>query len=401
MGLIIGFTGAFGSGCSTIIDRFLVEQREYVKFSLSAILKQKFQEEYDREPYDREELQNYGNAFREFDPEYLANIAIESIEKIMNQPNVNVAVDSIRNPLEINAFRRKYPNFLLFAVFADYETRWGRVKNSYNGSKDAFDRDDFRDQGNNEPAYGQNVTDCFFEADLILSNNQTINFSSHNQAWNDMDKRINNYLQAFDEPTASEPLIKESLMAIAYAIGRRSKCLRRRVGAIIVDKNHNILSSGFNAVPGSLEDCQQLYGECYRHVYKKRLKDTITNDIRNKTPEDTAWGSIFAETFALDITNRIKALELCRALHAEESAILNLVGTAGQVNFSDCTLYASTFPCNLCANKIAQLGIGRVVYFEPYPVQEAKEIFDAAKIKTEPFEGITFRAFFRAFNYAP
>ena len=59
----------------------------------------------------------------------------------------------------------------------------------------------------------------------------------------------------------------------------------------------------------------------------------------------------------------------------------------------------TTHPCNLCANKIVQAGIAKVVYFEPYPVKEAKAILKEGKVHSEPFEGVTFRAFFKFYQY--
>ena len=97
------------------------------------------------------------------------------------------------------------------------------------------------------------------------------------------------------------------------------------------------------------------------------------------------------------IKKNVKLLEHCRVLHGEESAILNLVGRS--VDLESSTMYVTTFPCNLCANKIVQAGIKNVVYFEPYPVEEAKEIFKEAGVYTEPFEGVTFRAFFKFYQY--
>ena len=117
------------------------------------------------------------------------------------------------------------------------------------------------------------------------------------------------------------------------------------------------------------------------------LMEDDQNDITNKSD------------IADKIVKRIKILELCRALHAEENAILNLVANSSRTDYSQCTLYATTYPCNLCANKIAQIGINKVIYFEPYPVLEAKQIFKSAEVEAEPFEGVTFRAFFRAFSF--
>ena len=92
-------------------------------------------------------------------------------------------------------------------------------------------------------------------------------------------------------------------------------------------------------------------------------------------------------------------LEKCRALHGEENAIMNLVGRG--IDLKESTIYVTTYPCNLCANKIVQAGIKKVVYFEPYPVEEAKQILKEGGVETESFEGVTFRAFFKFFKYEP
>ncbi|NCO65633.1 MAG: hypothetical protein COW32_09050 [Candidatus Aquicultor secundus] len=60
-----------------------------------------------------------------------------------------------------------------------------------------------------------------------------------------------------------------------------------------------------------------------------------------------------------------KVLDLCRALHAEEHAILRM---GARHMPGELTIYTTTFPCLLCANKIVQAGIKNVVYIEPYPV---------------------------------
>ena len=86
-------------------------------------------------------------------------------------------------------------------------------------------------------------------------------------------------------------------------------------------------------------------------------------------------------------------------IRSAESAILNLVGRG--TDSIDTTMYVTTFPCNLCANKIVQSGIKNVIYFEPYPVQEAKDIFKEANVIAKPFEGVTFRAFFKFYQYEP
>jgi dCMP deaminase len=91
-----------------------------------------------------------------------------------------------------------------------------------------------------------------------------------------------------------------------------------------------------------------------------------------------------------------KALDLCRALHAEENAIVQ-VAHLGGVSLDNATLYTTTFPCQLCAKKIAAAGIRKVVWLEPYPHAEAQRILREAGIKFPQFEGVKARGFPRLF----
>lgn len=296
-------------------------------------------------------------------------------------------IESIRNPAEINYFRENHTEFILIGIFAEYDVRWGRVRETYNGSKDLFDADERKDQGKTEPKYGQKISDCFFESDLILSNNKEINPGNPNEAYKEMDSKITAYLKSLDEPINSNPTLVETLMAAAYTSGRRSKCIKRKVGAVIADKYDRIISSGFNGVPRTLQECITMKGECYRDIERERLAKELCGELQLES-EDTAVELV---------KGKIKLLEKCRALHGEENAIMNLVGRG--VDLTDSTIYVTTYPCNLCANKIVQAGIKKVVYFEPYPVEEAKEILKKGGVETESFEGVTFRAFFKFFKY--
>lgn len=382
---IIGLTGAFGSGSSFLAEHFF-EKKGFKRCSLSDALKEKYKEETGDDEPSREKLQEFGNKLRESNPCILSQEVDKIISKDSEQDYV---IESIRNPAEINFFRDKYTQFILIGIFAEYDVRWNRVCETYKGSKDAFDADEKRDQGKLEPKYGQKISDCFFESDLILSNNEEINPSHPNDTYKEMDSKIDAYLGSLDEPINSNPTLVETLMAAAYTSGRRSKCIKRKVGAVITDKYDQIISSGFNGVPRYLKECITSKGECYRDIERERLARELCNELKQKD----------SDTVLKLVKGKIKLLEKCRALHGEENAIMNLVGRG--VDLTDSTIYVTTYPCNLCANKIVQAGIKKVVYFEPYPVEEAKKILKEAGVETESFEGVTFRAFFRFFKYEP
>ena len=175
-------------------------------------------------------------------------------------------------------------------------------------------------------------------------------------------------------------------MSMAYANSMRSSCLQRKVGALIIDTFGNVFSSGYNEVPSLERPCDNIYGECYRKHIRKDLRDKICELLKDEN---------VADNISDIVKNNSKMLDYCRALHAEENAIVNMARLSVSVDLSKSTLYTTTYPCNLCANKIAQVGIKRIVYYEPYPQEEAKKTLDKHKVVQEPFEGVTFNAYFK------
>lgn len=125
---------------------------------------------------------------------------------------------------------------------------------------------------------------------------------------------------------------------IAKAISERATCMRRRYGAVIVDTNNAIVSSGYNGSPVGAVNCIDR-GIC------KREEMHIPKGER---------------------------YELCEAIHAEQNAIINctkqrMIGATIYIygeNVADGTI-ASGEPCLLCARMIKNAGITRVVASTP------------------------------------
>ena len=96
----------------------------------------------------------------------------------------------------------------------------------------------------------------------------------------------------------------------------------------------------------------------------------------------------------------IKRLEYCRALHAEENAILQSAKIGG-MPIENGTIYTTTYPCELCAKKLYQIGIRTIYYTEPYPESISEQVFleDGTKIiERIPFEGVKSHSYFRLFK---
>ena len=133
-------------------------------------------------------------------------------------------------------------------------------------------------------------------------------------------------------------------MEMAKLTARRSTCLRRNVGAVIV-KDRHIIATGYNGAPRGLPHCEEK-GGCLRE------KMGIPSGERH---------------------------ELCRALHAEQNAIIQ-AATLGQ-SIEGATIYCTHQPCIICSKMIINAGIKRIVVQEGYPDEFAVELLADAGIR--------------------
>ena len=140
------------------------------------------------------------------------------------------------------------------------------------------------------------------------------------------------------------PTWDEYFMQMAELTAQRSTCLRRHVGAVIVKDKH-IVATGYNGAPRGIAHCDEK-GGCLRQ------KMGVPSGQRH---------------------------ELCRALHAEQNAIIQ-AATLGQ-SIENATIYITHQPCVICAKMIINAGIKRIVVKEGYPDELSVEILDEAGLK--------------------
>lgn len=375
--IVIGMTGPFGSGCTYICKNILIGLG-YEYISLSEILR----ETASKQDAPRTELQSTGNEVRkQHGNDFLAK---EAITRINLSDKTKFVVDSIRNTHEIDALRAEYSDFFLFAIWASHDVRWERSKSKYSGNGALFDEDDKRDKDEKSES-GQQITLCYQMADVIILNERAIH-SAGTDEFKELHSIAKKYVDLIERMASYEPTEMETLMTMAYANSMRSSCSQRKVGSLIIDEFGNVFSSGYNEVPSSERPCKNTYGMCYRKYIRNKLDTKINETIGDVELARKVSGIVKSDS---------KMLDYCRALHAEESAIVNMARLSVSANLSKATLYTTTYPCNLCANKIAQVGIKQIVYYEPYPQQEAKETLNIHNVKQKPFEGVTYNGYFR------
>ena len=331
LGLVIALVGSFGSGCTYIAEEVLGDM-DFEKISLSDILREEYKKEYKESEPSRADLQKYGTEIRlKKGTGYLAEQAIKAI----NNSERNFVIDSIRNPGELEKLKSSLRDLIIIGVYASKDTRWERVAKFYDNYRQ-FEDDDKTDQDEGVH-HGQRVTACYLYADMVVDNEKTIHGKGSN-SYKYLKNQLERCLCLVTKPGSIPPSEDETLMAVAYANSQRSSCHKRRVGAIIVDSKGHILSSGYNEVPGTnSEPCLDKYGKCYRD----KIKDDFAAKIR-----DYGFSDEDSRSIQKAMWEEFKILDRCRALHAEEQAILNLVRFGSRIP-NEMTMYDSTaqIPC--------------------------------------------------------
>ncbi len=134
-------------------------------------------------------------------------------------------------------------------------------------------------------------------------------------------------------------------MTIAKLVSKRSTCLRRNIGAVLV-KDKRIIATGYNGAPTGIRHCEE------------------TGCLREK----------------LGIKSGERH-ELCRGLHAEQNVIIQAAYYG--VSTKDTVLYSTHKPCIICSKMIINAGIKKIYYLEGYPDALADEMIAEANIEIE------------------
>lgn len=168
--LIIGITGAFGSGKSTAADFF--ELRGFKKIILSSFLEEEVKRRGIKK-ITRKILQDIGNQWRK---KYGSGILAKKARELLNKEGGRAVIDGIRNAGEIDEFR-KDQRFVLLAIIADRKVRFERLrklKRRESLTWDLFTRLDRRDLGLGQRKTGLHVAECIALADYFIDNNNEV-----------------------------------------------------------------------------------------------------------------------------------------------------------------------------------------------------------------------------------
>ncbi|MBN2538802.1 MAG: cytidine/deoxycytidylate deaminase family protein [Deltaproteobacteria bacterium] len=144
------------------------------------------------------------------------------------------------------------------------------------------------------------------------------------------------------ETQTTRPSWDQYFMDIVELVSRRSTCLRRKVGAVLV-RDKRMLATGYNGPPAGIRHCSEV--GCLRDQM------SVPSGERH---------------------------ELCRGLHAEQNAIIQ--AALHGVSTKGATIYCTNHPCIICSKMIINSGIVSVVYTENYRDELAEEMLREAGV---------------------
>ncbi len=147
---------------------------------------------------------------------------------------------------------------------------------------------------------------------------------------------------------SDRPPYDEYFMEMAHVVSKRSTCIRRKVGALLVKDKH-ILSTGYNGAPKGLKHCSEV--GCLREELN------VLSGERH---------------------------ELCRGLHAEQNAIIQ--SAVFGVSIKGSVLYCTNTPCVVCVKMLINAGVEEIIFDGDYPDDLAKKMLEESHIKIKRFK---------------
>jgi deoxycytidylate deaminase len=389
--IAVGFTGAFGSGC-TEGAKHLRDERGFKYLALSTALRSIWSKNHPGNDPARFDLQKLGDKVRQ--DKGLGVLVDMALEDCADSEK-RIVIDGLRNLGEVRRLRDIFGyRFTLFSVLSSPDARWSRISSKYTDKglrRDDFDDDDERDR-NEETNYGQQVELCLDKADILINNQGSVSLLDFKRKILDFaDLVLGKKLRGATQP--------EILMSMAFSSSHSSKCLKRHVGALVIDSRGQVVGVGYNENPLGTNPCveEPTYDhQCYRDILRNNHFEDLAKrgarcpkcgqPLQHKAGPPWRCETCLQKEEKTNLESFFfpdRAMSWCTAIHAEVSAIL----AAGE-RASGGTLYTTTFPWFQCAEKITQVGIKTVVYSEAYPDAHSGKRLELSGIELKQFEGV-------------
>lgn len=177
-------------------------------------------------------------------------------------------------------------------------------------------------------------------------------------------------------------------MEMAIITAKRSTCLRRSVGCVLLNKRGHVISTGYNGVAAGQPHCNDLVPKAIHSsdprvkvdrnsnswVFKGKLTPifndkTIASELSQCVGFDDAYPYACSGAESLSGTN----LDGCEAIHAEQNALLQCPDV-----YEIDTAYVTASPCMTCTKLLLNTNCRRIVFLEEYPHVSARALWENA-----------------------
>mgnify|MGYP003607822173 CR=1 FL=1 len=138
-------------------------------------------------------------------------------------------------------------------------------------------------------------------------------------------------------------------LQMAALLAKRTTCVRRGVGCVLVDPDGYVLATGYNGVAAGMPHC-----------------NAVIHTLQSGHHHPHACPAAFAASGT--------QLDGCEAIHAEQNAIMR-VGDIRKIH----TCYTTVSPCMTCTKLLLGTACQRIVFAVEYPhAQSARELWQRA-----------------------
>lgn len=380
----------------------------------------------------------------------------------LENKSTKIAIDSLRNSLEITFFKERYSAFYMIATKDIIENSRERLDERFlkkiPNNKERFelieklvdlDETEYKNKDFSKGIFtSPNVENCIQKSDYHIFNLKVDQINTFVKLFEiengvtfiEKEKITNTFLTREEQlmklisliyqPGLITPSASERNMQIAYTAKLNSGCISRQVGAVITDKNFVAKSIGWNDVakghtPCNLRNVEDYFNDnildSVHYSEFEKGNPTSTSDYKYKNSTVSNFKEAIIDYFEKDYDNKKEELNgkncsFCfksihnhyegdsnqvhtRSLHAEENAMLQLTKSGG-LGVEHGILFTTASPCELCSKKAYQLGIRIIYYIDPYPGIAVDQILHGGRIKPIlfPFSGSIGNSYHRLYE---
>lgn len=190
-------------------------------------------------------------------------------------------------------------------------------------------------------------------------------------------------------------------MGLAQLTAMRATCLRRKVGAVLLNERGHVLATGYNGVAAGLPHCNEVNIVRLASVPERPVPEHWQSDAKfymDRAVElnpGLVEGMGLVEPHGVDsstVKGRVgvvvrhfphacsgakapsgQSLDACQAIHAEQNAMLQCRDV-----YAIHTAYVTASPCITCCKLLLNTSCQRIVFLEEYPHGHVKDLWLSA-----------------------